>query len=236
MANPRQRRKARSSTHSAISHSRRAKRLLKKQPPIKGPKVLQDAWDKKKTVRQNYAALGLSASLNPRISGGVESVGTNTGINPTSNSRDDAQTSGAASTSTIPKGFGKIVRDSKGKILSVEMDGDETEGDKPRASEDTLAENLITGVTPLTACWVHGVQHDPPVRTDVVQGEQASSRPAPRFSSKDEIAYLVRLVAKHQKDVEAMARDRKLNPDQRTAGELSRAIRKAGGFAKFGSL
>lgn len=28
-----------------------------------------------------------------------------------------------------------------------------------------------------------------------------------------------------------MARDRRLNADQRTAGELRRAIRKAGGFA-----
>jgi nucleolar protein 16 len=32
MANPRQRRKARSSSHKPVSHSRRAKKLLKKQP------------------------------------------------------------------------------------------------------------------------------------------------------------------------------------------------------------
>lgn len=32
MANPRQRRKAKSSTHKAISHSKRAKRLQKKMP------------------------------------------------------------------------------------------------------------------------------------------------------------------------------------------------------------
>lgn len=32
MANPRQRRKAKSATHKAISHSKRAKQLLKKMP------------------------------------------------------------------------------------------------------------------------------------------------------------------------------------------------------------
>ncbi len=44
---------------------------------------------------------------------------------------------------------------------------------------------------------------------------------------------LERLVAKYKDDVEAMARDRKLNVDQRTAGQLSRAITKAGGFAEL---
>jgi nucleolar protein 16 len=45
---------------------------------------------------------------------------------------------------------------------------------------------------------------------------------------------LTRLVARHREDVEAMARDRKLNPDQRTVGELMRLIRKAGGFENVG--
>lgn len=40
--------------------------------------------------------------------------------------------------------------------------------------------------------------------------------------------YLQRLLEKHGKDVDAMARDRKLNTDQRTAGELRRALRRAG--------
>lgn len=53
----------------------------------------------------------------------------------------------------------------------------------------------------------------------------------PRFSSKGERGILRQLVDKYGQDVGAMARDRKLNVDQRTAGELKRAIRKAGGFA-----
>ena len=73
MANPRQRRKARSSSHRPISHSRHAKKNMKKVPrksyspcivnfnfltvmlvflAIRGPKALQEAWDKQKTVHQ----------------------------------------------------------------------------------------------------------------------------------------------------------------------------------------
>lgn len=56
-----------------------------------------------------------------------------------------------------------------------------------------------------------------------------------RFTSAGELASLRRLVGKYNRDVEAMARDRKLNSDQRTAGELRRAIEKAGGFAELSS-
>ncbi|KAG8733359.1 Nucleolar protein 16 [Ceratobasidium sp. 423] len=72
MATPRQRRKNRSGSHSAVKQSRRAKKNLRKHPAIKGPKALQDAWDKKKTVRQNYEAMGLVHSLNPIAQGGTE--------------------------------------------------------------------------------------------------------------------------------------------------------------------
>ena len=42
---------------------------------------------------------------------------------------------------------------------------------------------------------------------------------------------------KHGVDnVEGMARDRRLNPEQKTAGELGRAIRKAGLLAGNGEL
>lgn len=55
----------------------------------------------------------------------------------------------------------------------------------------------------------------------------------PRFASGGERTELRRLVAKYGEDVEGMARDRKLNPSQRTAGQLSRAVKKAGGFAEL---
>jgi nucleolar protein 16 len=60
--------------------------------------------------------------------------------------------------------------------------------------------------------------------------EKARSRDA-RFVSVGEKLCLQQLVAKHKDDYEAMARDRKTNADQRTAGELARAIRRAGGLS-----
>lgn len=60
--------------------------------------------------------------------------------------------------------------------------------------------------------------------------EDKGKRGAPRFLSEGELGHLTRLVGRHREDVEAMARDRKLNPDQRTVGELTRLIKRAGGF------
>lgn len=50
-----------------------------------------------------------------------------------------------------------------------------------------------------------------------------------RFSCKGEVTFLQKLISKYGSDVEAMARDRRMNPEQRTEGELRRAIRRAGG-------
>lgn len=43
------------------------------------------------------------------------------------------------------------------------------------------------------------------------------------------MGYLERLVGKYGDSVEGMARDRKLNYEQRTAGELKRSLRKMEG-------
>jgi hypothetical protein len=56
----------------------------------------------------------------------------------------------------------------------------------------------------------------------------ASTVPVLRFTSAGEQDYLVRLTEAHGADVYAMSRDRRLNVDQKTAGQLSRALRKAG--------
>jgi len=54
MANPRQRNKARSHkrTEPSSNLKRRMHHKLRKAPPLKGPEVLQQQWDKKKTVFQ----------------------------------------------------------------------------------------------------------------------------------------------------------------------------------------
>lgn len=58
----------------------------------------------------------------------------------------------------------------------------------------------------------------------------AISGVGPRHASTGELAYLDRLVQKYGDDIERMARDRKLNPEQRTAGELRRGLKRAGIF------
>jgi nucleolar protein 16 len=51
-----------------------------------------------------------------------------------------------------------------------------------------------------------------------------------RHSSVGERWYLERLAKKYGDDMHKMALDRRLNPEQKTIGELKRAITKAGGL------
>lgn len=233
----------RSSSHKPVHQSRRAGKNLKKQPAIRGPKVLQEAWDRRKTVRQNYAALGLAASLTPTASGGVEKV-----LVPHTAGGDDAPapeastSAGAGSGANgIPKGFGRIIRDEDGNIVDVEL-GDEDGLEAPM--EDVVQDVRDPAMDKQLAPWVRlgcTVQGRRPSEngsaTSVVQALEGLAREggkrAPRHSSAGEVSTLRRLVEKYGEDVEKMARDRKLNPDQRTAGELSRAIKRAGGTAEL---
>ncbi|KAJ3761134.1 ribosome biogenesis protein Nop16 [Lentinula raphanica] len=256
MANPRQRRKARSSSHRAISHSKHAKRNLKKMPPIRAPKVLQQAWDNRKTVRQNYAALGLVHDLNPSESGGAELIEidkrTTSGSAPESFIDSTGSSTSATSKSSIPKGHGRIIRDAAGNVLRVELpEEDEIEVSAPDSDKDMeqlqpqLEENVRqTWISDLGGLKTRLLTKK---NTTVVTELETLSTLAPsnefnqsptlsasltgvgsRHTSERERMYLQRLLDKHKGDVEAMAKDRKLNTAQRTAGELTRAFKRAG--------
>ncbi|EMD38494.1 hypothetical protein CERSUDRAFT_113665 [Gelatoporia subvermispora B] len=240
MANPRQRRKLRSGSHKPVHHSRRAQKILKKQPPIRGPKVLQEAWDSHKTVRQNYEALGLVASLNPTASGGVERPLDRQGLTAGGSSATPEASSSSPSSGSgaIPKGYGRIIRDEDGNIIDVEMGEEEPEA-APEEEEIEAIPNPADDDQ--QAGWV-GLGTHPRTRqidnsgsrvVQVLEHLSESQTGRKRYASAGEVATLGRLVQKYKEDVEAMARDRKLNPNQRTAGELSRAIKKAGGFAEL---
>ncbi|GLB35108.1 putative ribosome biogenesis protein Nop16 [Lyophyllum shimeji] len=242
MANPRQRRKARSSSYRPVHHSKHAKRNLKKMPPIRGPKILQDAWNPKKTVRQNYAALGLAHTLKPSASGGLEPVAhpqrhIDENVGQANSQRQDP--------GRVPKGFGKIIRDESGNVLRIELpEDDEAPAEELEAME--MAEPDVDEA--VLRPWVTDLGRSEKVKprtgdtsvvqalericTTVNQNSRTLSIPltgaGPRHTSAGEVAYLGRLVAKYVQDVERMARDRRLNPEQRTAGELRRALRKAG--------
>jgi len=240
MANPRQRRKARSS-HKPVHHSRQAKKLLKKQPPIRGPKVLQEAWDKHKTVRQNYADLGLAVSLNPNTSGGAECVATVTealGVVNGVDNLDPAVLMSGGGDRDLPIGLGRIVRDEAGQIIAVETNDDvDPPPSNYRLDLVEAAAAAAAIITPDGQSWTSfgrasGAEKPNAALTqalpDVFRG------PVPRFTSKGEMIFLQKLISKHGRDVTAMIRDRRLNPDQRTEGEIRRAIKKAGGFEKLG--
>ncbi|THH20357.1 hypothetical protein EW146_g981 [Bondarzewia mesenterica] len=240
MANPRQRRKTRSSSYKAVHQSRRAKKILKKQPgtiaadlpsllsmllaisPLTSSVSDPRTKGPPRGLGPTYAALGLAASLNPKVAGGVERVQANTeekgeaDVDMTS-LETTSSTMGDVRNGDIPKGYGRIIRDEEGNAVSVEME-DEEEADGPEKEE--LIEERVSGVTPETKSWVTLGQEIGRDRaeSEIVQGEAA---------------YLRRLVAKHRADVDSMARDRKLNSEQRTAGQLSRAIQKAGGVGKL---
>jgi len=240
MANPRQRRKARSSSHRPISHSRHAKRNMKKVPTIRGPKALQEAWDKQKTVHQNYAKLGLLLNLNPLANGGSERS-TNTRIqepsllsSPAMNTADDEP--------CIPSGFGRILRDDTGNIIGFEASKTEERPSLEVADVESLQldDQAVRQRWAATLSSSDSVQIDPKGKRVLRMLEQISagatgsttlsvpiSGIGSRHMSSGEIKYLEPLVKKFGDNVHAMSQDRKLNPEQRTVGQLRRALRKS---------
>ncbi|OCF30661.1 nucleolar protein 16 [Kwoniella heveanensis CBS 569] len=222
MANPRQRNKAKShKSHGPSSNSiRRMHQKLRKAPPLKGPEVLQQSWDKKKTVFQNYAALGLLPNIPiPQTASSSRSQRVKLPQVP-------------AEVESAPKvGFGRIIRDEEGNVIDIVID-EEPEQAGAEAGKETEKEG--------DAPFVHDEAERAPVqgKTDVVrQLEQlaSTSEPVTRHSSTSEKTWLQQLVLAYGDDYERMARDRKLNVWQKTQGEIKRMIKKAGGVEKLRS-
>jgi len=246
MANPRQRRKARSSSHTAVSHSRHAKRNLKKTT-IRGPKVLQDAWDKHLTVRQNYANLGLVVTLDPSAHGGVEKLlGLETGGQASQQQQAAASSSSAPSNAVVnvPSEFGRIIRDAAGNILGVEMNEEETEELQPEEMDmeqdlesrmdhkireqwtTDFSKSTAAAMGPVNEVVIHQLEAIAATATGTTTLSLPLSGIGSRHVSAGEVKYLERLVKKYGDNVEGMAGDLKLNPEQRTVGQLRRALKK----------
>lgn len=239
MANPRQRRKSRSSTTTkpSLNAKRAMKKKLARAPTVKGADVLKEAWDGKLTARQNYAKLGLVPSLDVRPnSGGVEQS------NPTHPSHSlkaagsiPASVDRAAKTGR--KGMARIVRDTDGNIIDI-IEADDNDADSstpwgaPLPDLADAAEVLETYM---------------PVQRELQRGEKpnqvvadletlaAEATPVERHTSHIESDWLLQLVAKHGSDTEAMSKDVKFNPWQKTKGQIARAIKKAGGIESLQS-
>ncbi|KAG8746511.1 hypothetical protein FRC10_004645 [Ceratobasidium sp. 414] len=240
-------RKARSSSHSAVKQSRRAGKNLRKYPAIKGPKVLQDAWDKKKTVRQNYEALGLVHTMNPVAHGGTENLASTPKPEPAASPAGEATPS-----KPIPQRFGRIIRDENGAVLRIELPEETEQGQtnsrdkgKGRAVEtrgdamDDSDEETEKMIPAEALSWVH-IGGNAPKDTNpnglgigpkkggkelvtALEKLSASGVKIPRHASAHEIVWLKDLVATHGRDINAMAHDLKRNVWQKTPGELKRA-------------
>ncbi|KAF9483840.1 hypothetical protein BDN70DRAFT_873222 [Pholiota conissans] len=245
MANPRQRRKARSGTHRPVSHSLHAKKNLKKTT-IRGPKALQDAWDKKLTVRQNYANLGLVVTLDPSAHGGVEKqLGVGSSTQSSQRQQPDASSSSSAQkpTANVSTGFGRIIRDAEGKVIGVEMDEEEETQPISMDLEEDLDSRVDPSVRekwskdfsrstapsmgPVNESLVHKLEEIAASATGTTTLSVPLSGIGSRHVSTGEIKYLDKLVKKYGNNIEGMAGDVKLNPEQRTVGQLRRALKKA---------
>ncbi|SPO19712.1 probable Nucleolar protein 16 [Ustilago trichophora] len=234
MANPRQRRKNRSS--STLKPSLNAKKQMKKKlvraPTIHGADILKDSYDPKLTLRQNYAKLGLVPSLDVRPdSGGVERApgSASAGAASAAGTREE----GDEKKAMVRKGMARVVRDQEGNIVDI----------VEAESEEEAAENTTPWGKPLKTSIADSdhVETYMPAKKDssknavVAELEERAAKAAPveRHTSQLENQWLADLVAKYHDDTEAMAKDRKLNVWQKTPGEIKRAIKKAGGFAAF---
>ncbi|WVW85825.1 hypothetical protein I302_107863 [Kwoniella bestiolae CBS 10118] len=213
MANPRQRSKAKShkSTKPSIHRIRKLHQKQRRAPPLKGPEVLQQGWDKKKTVFQNYAALGLLPSIPiPQSASSSRSQRVKLPIIPSDEVEEQPKV-----------GFGRIIRDEEGNVIDIIIDEDdepqEQEGNVP-FGEDEGERERVEG------------------KTDVVRQLEAlssTSAPVRRHTSTSEKTWLINLVKKYNDDYESMAKDLKLNVWQKTRGEIKRMVAKAGGVEKL---
>ncbi|CAO1613171.1 unnamed protein product [Parajaminaea phylloscopi] len=222
MANPRQRRKARSgsSTKPSATAKRHIKKKLVRAPTVKGPDVLREQWDGKKTVRQNYEALGLVADAKLRPSGGTEHT-----------TPAESSTSSSKLVAGPSKGMGRIVRDEEGNVIDIVLEDDEEE-------EQTPWGKSMKG-------WEEDAAADGPANSKSKPSSSSSSKavqaleampdhgPIFRHVSELEAHWLLSVVRKHGRDVDAMFMDKKLNELQKTKGEIRSRIKRAGGFEKI---
>ncbi|RSH81354.1 Nucleolar protein 16 [Saitozyma podzolica] len=227
MANPRQRSKARShkSTKPSLNAKRRLHQKLRRKPTLNGPEVLQQGWDKHKTVFQNYAALGLLPSIPlPKGPSSSRSHRANLPFLPphlrgAAAAFDEAVDADAdVDAEAAPKvGFGRIIRDEDGNVVDIIIDEEPEQGDAQDDEEEPQREPVLA-------------------KTDVVKSLEAlsaTSAPVIRHSSTSEKTWLHDLVAIHGDDTEAMAGDKKRNVWQKTEGEIRRMIKKAGGRGRL---
>ncbi|KAF9311610.1 Nucleolar protein 16 [Podila horticola] len=179
--------------------SRKTANKHKRKVNVIGNKIIRENWDKKATLRQNYARLGLLPSLNG-VTGGIE-------VKDEEELMENEQKSLEELAESLSAEQGIIQRDDAGNIINVIVG-------KVKTPEE-LAELMERDIEPVKA------------KTDVVRAlerQAANVLKVERHASDGEVAWAAKLVEKYGDDYEKMFRDRKLNPNQQTVGQIRRRI------------
>ena len=137
----------------------------------------------------SYEALGLAASLNPIASGGTErpltareerSEGVDTAPSSSSKPPATAAAAAAAASGSVPKGFGKIIRDADGNVVDVQLADEDEEEDEAAADDGGLEEVADPRADARLASWAGlGSSDRTSARSGggggIVQGERAAA-------------------------------------------------------------
>ncbi|KAF9912901.1 Nucleolar protein 16 [Linnemannia zychae] len=179
--------------------SRKTANKHKRKVNVIGNKIIRENWDKKATLRQNYARLGLLPSLNG-VTGGIE-------VKDEDELMENEQKSLEELAESLSAEQGIIQRDDAGNIINVIVG-------KVKSPEE-LAEIMERDHEPVKA------------KTDVVRALEAQAAnvlKVERYQSDGELVWAAQLVEKYGDDYEKMFWDRKLNPNQQTVKQLKKRI------------
>ncbi|RAL14300.1 nucleolar protein 16 [Aspergillus homomorphus CBS 101889] len=233
MTNVRQKRKNRSGLPKAKAKRTGLLKNGRKKINVLGNAIIAENWNRELTLTQNYRNLGLVHRLNAPT-GGSEKRRTKDGIE---REREDSLHIKSSATAVAQKNAANEIRVERdpetGKILRVISNDDEIEV----AGRKHKRNNPLND--PLNDLSDNEEEDEPNAQqknadSDIVrqlefQADQESRKVAakkPRHQSKREEEWILRLVEKHGDNYAAMARDRRLNPMQQTAGDLKRRIAK----------
>ncbi|KAI5840500.1 ribosome biogenesis protein Nop16-domain-containing protein [Morchella snyderi] len=193
------------------------KKTKRKNPRVHKVRPLGNAliaqnWDKKQTLAQNYKRLGLVSRLNGRA-GGQE---TPLAVAAAAQKAAQKAATAAPASSSRPKlapGEAFIERDEDGNVVKIVYGKSAEEALNDNEEEEEEEEFM-------------GIED---TRTDIVKQLEAQAAVVvkrERSQSSREKEWVEVLVKKYGKDYSKMARDRKLNPFQQSAGELKRRVEK----------
>ncbi|KAI9168456.1 Nucleolar protein 16 [Blastocladiella emersonii ATCC 22665] len=222
MTRPSARRKVR---NPSLKVTRKTQQKHYKAKPVVHP-IIAKAWDKKKTVKENYAAIGLALSVNSDHAA------------PKPVLEGDAATAAAAAApapTLITAGGKKIPLTDMAATLNP---GVVVQAAKVRRAADGSVEgydmdNLDAMDGGLDAVLQRAADAKPKSATvqELIKFAR-SGRGHFKLPSTGELDWLHALTEKHGEDVMAMVRDKKLNPYQHTPGQLRRKLNKYYNFLR----